>query len=148
MKNKNLKETRSKAMKKVALKNWEDPEYRAKQLADRKTRKDNPEFLEKMREINIEKFQDENIKKKISAKQKRNFKNPERKEKHHQMLEDTMEQRSEKMKNNWNNPFFVYRVMKSRLNPSKALETIEKRFGIGTRIECEEILEKRRKKNG
>jgi len=130
----------SEIMKEIARKNWENPEYREKQLAERRKRKYNKDFVEKMTKVNREKFVNDNVREKISKTQKKKFSNRERREQHRQMTIETAKQRSKKMKENWNDPFFVYRIMKNRFNVSRALDVIEKRFGIETRTECEKIL--------
>lgn len=140
-KSQEFREETSKRMKKVALEKWEDPEYRAKQLADRKTRSKNPEFRAKMKEISIKNANNPEIRKKISKTQKKNFQKPARKQQHLQMVKDTAEQRRKRMKEKWSDPYFVYRIMKARTNNDKALDVIEKRFGEKQRKECEKILE-------
>ena len=129
-------------MQKIANKNWANPEYREKQLKERKTRKNNIPFRQKMQKIASNQTQE--MREQKSKKQKENFKNPERRKQHMQMIEDTQEQRKQKMRDNWNNTSFVYRVMKKRLkDTNKALDVIEDRFGYEQRIECEKKVYKK-----
>jgi hypothetical protein len=129
-------------MREVALKQWQDPEYRRKQLSDREYRHKDKKFMKKMNKLNKNKFKDNDIvRDKISETQKKNFKDPKRRAQHTKMTRDTAEVRSDKMKANWDRPSFVYKVMKHRYNHERALDFIERKFGLEQRTECEARLE-------
>lgn len=103
---------------------WKDPEYREKQSEERKKRWENPEYRER-------------ISKGVSKAQRKSFKDPDRYEKHCQMVKDTAPQRAKKMKNKWDDPDFIFRIMSARCNENVAFDTIEKRLGRKARLKYE-----------
>jgi len=122
-----------KPQSKSMMEKWQNPDFRKKQIQNITKRWKNTEYKEKVSE-------------KISRKQKENFQDPERLEKHRQMVIDTAPERAKKMKNKWNDPYFIFRVMRARRSEERALDVIEGRLGRETRLECEKSSGERKMK--
>jgi len=119
--------------------NWEDPEYRATLEKERKERWDDKEWA-KAQKKRLNDSQTPEVCKKISEGQKKSFEDPERLRKHQEMVQKTAEVRSQKMKKNWNDPKFIYKIFSAKCNHEIALNIIENRLGKEVRDKFEKEL--------
>jgi hypothetical protein len=110
-------------------------------MEDRQRRKEDKEYANKISKIKKEFYKDSKNREKQSKAKKQYFKNhPEKLEKHKQMTKNTAKQRSEKMKANWENPAYIYKIMEARVGHDRALEIIEEKLGKKARRRFEEEL--------
>lgn len=135
--NPEFREKMSQIRSDVMKKKWEDPEYRIKQELERENRKVNKEWKDNISKSMKKVAEDPEWREAISKRNSKLFEDPDYYDRHIKMLQDTKEQRSNKMKDNWADPKFAYKVMKARNGRKKALDYIERKFGSLIRAEME-----------
>ncbi|MDP3012821.1 MAG: hypothetical protein Q8M92_01175 [Candidatus Subteraquimicrobiales bacterium] len=136
-----FREEMCKTRSNIMIEKWKDPEYRTKQEKERKQRRGNVEWREKISVTMKQIAQNPEWREAIAERNRSLFEDPAYYERHMKMLDNTKEQRSNKMKKNWDNPKFVYKVMEARHGKESALNYIEKKFSSLIRDEMEALNE-------
>ena len=137
----------SKAMKKK----WQDEEYRSErseiQSNIMKEKWKDPEYASHISELNRQRVQSPEFKASLSSTMTALYNTPEKKaefsqlrtaslsngevyDRHVQMTRETAEQRGSKMRDNWQDPDFCYRVMSARYGEKRAKEYVWEKFGV------------------
>lgn len=151
-------QAKAKKMSEIMKKHWEDPDYREtviessrkrlmeiwydphkkqEMIKKIKTAKNTPEAKKKVSESMREVAKNPEFGIKVGNIMREKYNTPKYRELFHDVYEGHREEHQQQMKDKWQDPEYVYKVMKSRFNHKTALNTLEKRFGYEVRQEFE-----------
>jgi len=137
---KKSKEELAKENSRTMKKKWENPEFRQEMTEKIQKRSQDPEYREKMSKTMKKAITAESREKMSTSKKKKFATDPEYVKQHIEMTRKTAKKRSQKMKNNWNDPEKAYNFIKGRSDHMNALDYVERKFGEEERWKLEEKL--------
>lgn len=116
---------------------WNDPEKAKERLRAINAVKTDPEYRKQISNTMKRIASQPEFKENLRVKQTKEYRKPERREQFREIYESHRDEHVEQMKDLWQTPEYVYKVMKARTNRRRALEILEEKFGYGVAREFE-----------
>jgi hypothetical protein len=129
-KNVDFKKERSKTQSKIMTEKWQDPVFANHISTKNRERNQSAEYKANMSVIMTNLYSTDEKRQQLSESRTTALQNPQIYNAHVQMLKDTALIRSEKMKDNWQDPDFCYRVMTARYGEERAKRYVYNKFGV------------------
>lgn len=136
-KDKEFKEKLSKKNSEQMTNIWNDPEQRKIRLKAINAVKTDPEYRKKISVTMKKRAAQPEFRENLRIKNTKEYRKPERREEFREIYESHRDEHVGQMKKKWKDPEYVYRVMKSRKGKQRALEILDEKFGLDTRLRFE-----------
>jgi hypothetical protein len=125
-----FREQRSEAQSEAMKERWKDPEFSAHISSLNRERGQQPEFKAHLSTTMTALYNTPEKRAELSEQRTTSLQKPEIYFEHVQMTRDTAEKRSGKMKDNWQDPDFCFKMMKARHGEERARRYVYNKFGV------------------